>query len=274
MNGIAERNAVRVSRRGVLAGAAAVSALAASDVMGQSSSSAKSRTFVFVHGGWHGGWCWRRVAERLRQRGHTVFTPTLTGVGERSHLLDKRIRLETHIRDVVNVIQWEGLSDVVLVGHSYGGCVISGVAEQSAAAIGALVFLDAFVPRNGEAVVDLASPNVRESINAAKARGDAALAPVPAANFRVNEADRAWVDSKCTPHPLLTLMDKIQLTGARERIARKVYIRASGYPSASFDTAYGRARGDTSWRTSEIASGHDAMIDAPDRLVELLLTQA
>jgi pimeloyl-ACP methyl ester carboxylesterase len=234
----------------------------------------KSRPFVLVHGGWHGGWCWRRVAERLRESGHTVFTPTLTGVGERSHLLDYPIRLETHIRDIVNVIRWEGLNDVVLVGHSYGGCVISGVAEHSERAVGSLVFLDAFVPENGEAVADLASQNVRDAINAARNRGDTTLAAVPAAHFKVNEADRAWVDSNCTPQPLLTLTDKIVLTGARERVPRKTFIRATGYPSASFDAALARAHANSSWGAFEIPCGHDAMVDMPDRLTEILLTSA
>ena len=119
-------------------------------------------TFVLVHGAWHGGWCWQRVADRLRRGGHVVFTPTLTGLGERSHLLRDGIDLKTHITDVVNVMKWEDLSDVVLCGHSYGGFVISGVAEQMAPAISSIVFLDAFVPRNGECVLDLTGPAVQD----------------------------------------------------------------------------------------------------------------
>src|SRR3984957_16229746 len=115
-------------------------------------------TFVLVHGAWHGGWCWRRVANRLRGDGHNVFTPTLTGLGERSHLVRAGIDLKTHIADVVNVIKWEGLSDVVLCGHSYGGFVISGVAEAMAPAVRSIVFLDAFVPKHGDAVRDLTGP--------------------------------------------------------------------------------------------------------------------
>src|SRR5580700_4446867 len=128
-------------------------------------------TFVLVHGAWHGGWCWQRVAERLRSGGHAVFTPTLTGLGERSHLLRAGIDLKTHIADVVNVMKWEGLSDVVLCGHSYGGFVISGVAEQMAPAIRSIVFLDAFVPRNGENTLDLTGPAVQEGIRNALQRG-------------------------------------------------------------------------------------------------------
>ena len=231
---------------------------------------AKPRNFVLVHGGWHGGWCWRRVADRLRQRGHIVFTPTLTGLGERSHLLNAGIGLETHIKDVVNVLHWESLDDIVLVGHSYAGCVISGVAEHSAA-IGSIVFLDAFFPENGEALADLASQGVRDAIKAASARGEIGLQPLPASSFKLNEPDRAWVDAKCTAQPMRTFLDKVVMTGARERIARKIYIRATSYPSVAFDTAYSRVRMNPSWRTHEIAAGHDAMIDAPDQLVEILL---
>src|SRR6202790_2354862 len=104
--------------------------------------------FVLVHGAWHGGWCWQRVADRLRGGGHTVFTPTLTGLGERSHLLRAGIELKTHITDVVNVMKWERLQNVVLCGPSYGSFVISVIAEQMASAIRSIVFLDAFVPPN------------------------------------------------------------------------------------------------------------------------------
>jgi len=102
-------------------------------------------TFVLVHGAWHGSWCWKRVRRALQARGHEVFTPTLTGVGERSHLLSRHVNLDTHIGDVVNLIRWEELSDVVLCGHSYGGCVVSGVADRVPNPIGALVYLDAFL---------------------------------------------------------------------------------------------------------------------------------
>src|SRR6185295_8288735 len=106
-------------------------------------------TYVLVHGAWHGAWCWKRVAKMLRGKGHDVFAPTLTGVGERSHLLRPDVNLDTHIMDVVNEIKWQELSNVVLVGHSYGGMVISGVAEKAAKAIASFVMLDAFHSDNG-----------------------------------------------------------------------------------------------------------------------------
>jgi pimeloyl-ACP methyl ester carboxylesterase len=231
-------------------------------------------TFVLVHGAWHGGWCWRRVADRLRSGGHTVFTPTLTGLGERSHLLRAGIDVETHVADVVNVMKWERLGDVVLCGHSYGGFVISGVAEQTPAAIRSIVFLDAFVPRNGETVQDLTGPAVQEGIRAALQRGDLGIPPRPAEAFGVNEADRAWVDSLCVAQPIGTFTAKIALTGARERIARKTYIRAKSYANPGFDRAYGALQSDSSWRTYEVPGGHDMMVDLPERLSQILLEAA
>src|SRR5437016_8107156 len=127
---MADANEPSITRRGVLASAGAGAGVAA---LGSASAKAQTntrKTFVLVHGAWHGGWCWRRVADLLERRGHAVFTPTLTGLGERSHLLSGAINLDTHIADVVNVIMWEDLRGICLVGHSYGGWPISGAAEQ------------------------------------------------------------------------------------------------------------------------------------------------
>jgi pimeloyl-ACP methyl ester carboxylesterase len=231
-------------------------------------------TFILVHGAWHGGWCWRRVADRLRSGGHTIFTPTLTGLGERAHLLVAGIDVKTHIADVVNVMKWEQLTDVVLCGHSYGGFVISGAAEQMTAAIRSIVFLDAFVPRNGETVQDLTGPAVQEGIRAALERGDIAIPPRPAEAFGVNEPDRAWVDRLCVAQPIGTFTDKIALAGARDRIARKAYIRAKSYANPGFDRAFGAVQSDPSWRGYEVPCGHDVMVDLPERLTEILLEVA
>jgi pimeloyl-ACP methyl ester carboxylesterase len=235
---------------------------------------ASGKTFVLVHGAWHGGWCWRRVSDLLEKKGHKVFSPTMTGLGERSHLLDAKINLATHVTDIVNVIKWESLNDIVLVGHSYAGIIISGVAEELREAIGSIVFLDAFVPENGDNLAAKASQPVRESIAAAVEKGETVMKPVSAAVFRVNEKDRGWVDAMCTPHPLATFTDKITITGARERIAKKAYIRAKGYPSIPFDSAQERLKATDSWRIYEVPCGHDVMVDMPERLTEILLEVA
>ena len=231
-------------------------------------------TFVLVHGAWHGGWCWRRVSDLLERQGHKVFTPTLTGLGERSHLLRAGINVTTHVADVVNLLKWEGLSDVVLCGHSYGGLVVSGVAEQMGPAIGSIVFLDAFVPENGDAMTDLTSGAVRDNIQAAAERGELGVPARSAAAFLVNEKDQAWVDGLCGPQPIGTMTETMALTGARERIAKKSYIRAAAYPNPGFDIAYARVKADTSWRTYEVPCGHDVMVDMPERLAEILMEVA
>ena len=194
-------------------------------------------TFVLVHGAWHGGWCWQRVADRLRNGGHKVFTPTLTGLGERSHLLRTGIDIGTHITDVVNVLKWERLSDVVLCGHSYGGFVISGVAEQMASAIRSIVFLDAFVPNDGDTTQNLTSAAVQEAIRAAlraarsacrRGLRNSSASMQPTAPGSTVSARR----SRSEPSPI-----RFALTGAREKIARKTYIRAKSYANPGFDRA-------------------------------------
>ena len=231
-------------------------------------------TFVLIHGAWHGGWCWRRVSDLLERQGHKVFTPTLTGLGERSHLLRAGINVSTHVTDVVNVLKWEGLSNVVLCGHSYGGMVISGVAEQMASAISSIVFLDAFVPENGEAVVNLTAPAVMDAMKAAQQKGEIGVPPRPAEAFGVNPADRAWVDAKCVPQPIGTFAEAMTITGAREGIGKKTYIRAASYANPGFDKALARLKTDKSWRTYDVPCGHDVMVDMPERLAKILVEVA
>jgi pimeloyl-ACP methyl ester carboxylesterase len=226
-------------------------------------------TFVLVHGAWHGAWCWRRVARLLRSAGHEVFAPTLTGLCERVHLLSPAINLDTHILDVVNEMRWQELIDVVLVGHSYGGMVISGVAETMEKSIASLVMLDAFMPENGQSVVDIQPPDRRKGVLIAAEEGRTGVGPQSAAFFRVNERDRAWVDAQCTPQPVQCFLQKLALTGARERIANRAYIRATGYPSESFDRGLAKARAQN-WTTYEVPCGHDVMLDMPDRLAAIL----
>lgn len=232
-------------------------------------------TFVLVHGAWHGGWCYARVAALLRASGAHVFTPTLTGLGERSHLTHPAIDLSAHVTDIVNVLQYEDLHDVVLCGHSYGGLVITGVVEAVPERIAALVFLDAFVPEDGQSLHDLVPDEQRAAQLAAAAAGGGFIPPRSAAAFGVNERDRAYVDAQCVPQPVTTFREGLRLTGARERVAHKTYLRAGNYASVPFDAARERLSGAQGWVVETIpGSGHDVMLDAPEALAAALQAAA
>jgi pimeloyl-ACP methyl ester carboxylesterase len=264
---------LETTRRGALGALAALSAMTTSGAMWTAHAEPAQKTFVLIHGTWHGGWCWRRVADALELKGHKVYAPSLTGVGDRSHLLTKDVNLTTHVDDVVNLVKWEDLKDIVLVGHSSAGFVITQAAEQIGPSVASIVYLDAFVPQPGDNLISLANPGPRKALEDAVARGDLAAKPVPAAAFKVNEKDRAWVDAKCTPHPLAAVVEKVTGAGAREKIARKTYVR-SGFESPVFDQTLAKLKVTPGWKTYEVSSGHDVMIDMPDRLVEILLEVA
>lgn len=262
------------TRRGVLAAGATIAATVAAGGATQAHAQSGPKTFVLVHGAWHGGWCWRRVADLLGKQGHKVFTPTLTGLGERSHLMNAGITLDTHISDVVNVIKWEDLHGICLVAHSYGGWPVSGALEQIGDRVASIVFLDAFVPEDGQKGFDFASDFSRKGTVEAQQKGEISRPAPPASAFHVNEKDVAWVQSKLTPQPLGLAFSVIKLTGAREKVAKKAYVRAPAYPQPAFDKYYAAKKADPSWRTYEVACGHDVMVDAPERLTEILLESA
>jgi pimeloyl-ACP methyl ester carboxylesterase len=231
-----------------------------------------SENYVLIHGAWHGGWCWRRVADLLQAKGRKVYAPTLTGLGERSHLLTADVNLDTHIADIANVFHWEDLEDVCLVAHSYGGWPASGALETVRDRVSSIIWLDAFLPENGQRSFDFANPQSHAGTLAAIERGEIGRPAPSAAFFGVNERDRAWVDAMLTPQPVAVAMQPIKLTGARETIPLKIYIRAPSYPQPAFDAAYAKCQADPSWQTLQATVGHDVMVDAPDWLAEVLLT--
>lgn len=245
--------------------------------MTASNHSGNGRPFVLVHGGFHGGWCFARVAEMLRAHGHRVFTPTLTGLGERSHLaahLD--VDCSLHVQDVVNVIKWEQLSDVVLCGHSYGGMVIGAAADRMPERVASLVYVDAVIPEDGKSVLDLVPAEQRAAITNAIVRSDGhggrlMLPPAPAAAFNVNPRDRALVDDLSTPHPYATLCERLRLTGAHMNVRKKTFVRATRWDGASLQQGSKRIQHDRTWTVVEVPCGHDVMLDAPERLTEILL---
>ena len=223
-------------------------------------------TFVLVHGAWHGSWCWKRVRKALQLQGHEVFTPTLTGVGERTHLLAPEVTLQTHIQDLLNLIRFEELDDFVLCGHSYGGMVVSGVADRIPEGIRSLLFLDAFVPETGQCLEDFAPISEEQLVDGWKCR------PISAESFGVNPSDRAWVDAQCTLQSRACFSQRLPLSGSLARIKRIAYLYAAGWAgdASPFFPFYEKARA-RGWNTRRIDCGHDVMIDEPDAVMQMLL---
>jgi pimeloyl-ACP methyl ester carboxylesterase len=226
-----------------------------------------------VHGAFHGGWCWRAVV-RLRRAGHDVFAPTLTGLGERSHLAAPTVTLRTHVQDVENLILWEDLREVVLVGHSYGGSVVTGVADRLPERLAAIVYVDALVPADRQSVLDLQLPERRAQILEEVAANGGWLWPPRTATFYGvrDPAQQAWVDGKCTPQPFATLCEPLRLDGPPAgKVARKLYILCTDPPLAYMRRFYDLAKATPGWQALELATGHDVMVTAPERLAQVLL---
>lgn len=222
-------------------------------------------TFVLVHGAWAGSWSMMRVADVLMARGHRVFAPTLSGLGERSHLAGANINLTTHVDDVVNEVVWKDLDNIVLVGHSYSGLVITGVAERIGERIASIVYLDAFIPADGQSFADFAE--------GWELVGETIPAPPTSKGDYLDEEDRAWVDAKATPHPTASLKEKLRVTGAYQRVPKKTYIQATGWESPFGETADALGK-DPGWTVRQIACGHDVGIDKPQELADLLVEAA
>jgi pimeloyl-ACP methyl ester carboxylesterase len=227
-------------------------------------------TYVLVHGAWHGGWCWDRLRARLTQQGAAIYTPTLTGLGDRADLLSPSISLETHIADVLQVLEAQDLDDVVLVGHSYAGMVVTAVADRVPQRLARLVYLDAVVPQNGQCVFHCSSPAFRSRIDEqVRAWGEGWRIPVatPEALGLSEQSDIDWVIPKLVPHPYRTFCDPVSLRSAHAISVSRTYINCIG----------DRPRGGPRSRQSsgigdyhELSSGHDAMVTAPQQVAELL----
>jgi pimeloyl-ACP methyl ester carboxylesterase len=230
-------------------------------------------TYVLVHGAWHGGWCWRRVAPLLAGRGHRVFAPTQTGLGERAHLLTRAVNLSTFIADIAGVFAAEELDDVVLVGHSFGGIAISGVAERMPGRVRHLVYLDSLILQPGRRVFDtLPAEIVAQRVKAAAATGGLAVPPPPAASFGVTDpADIAWLERRMTPHPLGTYEEPMPIAGPVGAGRPCTYVVATAPLYAPLEATRRWAKSQANWRWAELATGHDVMVTAPAALADLLL---
>lgn len=230
-------------------------------------------TYLLVHGGICGGWVWKRLTPLLRAEGHEVFAPTLTGLGERSHLAHPQIGLETHIQDVLGVLEYEDLRNVILVGHSSAGTVVTAVADRASPRLAHLVYLDATVPRDGQSFLDCESPESRAWMdNYVQTAGDGwRLMPMPMRDFGItDEADQQWADSKTTPHPYKTFQDPIHFNAATVSALPRTYIACIGDRPRG-----GEKPSDVEGMNYfEVSAGHMAMVAAPQELAALLLALA
>ena len=234
-------------------------------------------TYLLVHGGWHGGWYWRRVASILREASHEVFTPTLTGLGERAHLLSPEIDLDTHIRDIMGVLKYEDLHDLILVGHSYAGMIITAIAEQAPERLAHLVYLDAFIPKNGESLIDVIGPDFAATFHEmVQGEGEGwRLPPLPLELLGISEeADKLWMNPKLTDQPFKAFSQSVRLRdeAAASRISR-TFIYCNNPAIGPYDRFAEQARHE-GWRYREIATGHIPMVTAPRQTADLLLELA
>ena len=231
-------------------------------------------TFVIVHGAWSGAHAWRWIRPLLRGDGREVFTPSLTGLGERAHLASPEVDLETHVRDVVGTLEFEDLRDVILVGHSYGGAVITGVADRLPRRVAQLVYLDAEVPRDGEAEMDLLAPDERSAYEeAAKLHGEGWRIPPPLPDPLPPglDPDVQWAMSRMVPQPLRTFTQPLRLTAAAPPSRRTYVLHTEGKEGQELPTYVQRIRVTTDWRFVELAAGHAAHVIALRQLANLLI---
>ena len=228
-------------------------------------------TFVLVHGGWHGGWCWRNVAGLLRAAGHEVYAPSLTGMGDRAHLLTRDIDLDVHVQDVVGLLHMEDLTEVVLVGHSYGGMVVTGASGKSAGRIRRIVYLDAFVAEDGKCALDYVVPD-----RAARMREEGGrtgfVSPPPVSLWGLTEPRHVdFVRPRETRQPFATFTQPVRIADARAWAKLpKTFIYCSSPATGTFDQFADRYRNDPSWRFEELRCGHDAMLLLPEQVAAIL----
>jgi pimeloyl-ACP methyl ester carboxylesterase len=231
-------------------------------------------TFVCCHGAWGGGWGWRRVAKILRDAGHEVFTPTYTGQGERSHLMGPDVDLETHIMDVRNVIKYERIDDFVLVGHSYGGMVITGVADKEWSKIRKLVYLDAFLPQAGQSLNDLTAPERGKAVlEIARTKGEDFKVPRPEGSISplMADADRAWVESLTGPQPLKTLTQPVSGDNNHLKVVDKVYVLCTLNKTSPFHRFAEWTRSQADWKTFELPTHHHLLQSMPQETAEIIM---
>jgi pimeloyl-ACP methyl ester carboxylesterase len=228
-------------------------------------------TFLIAHGAWSAGWAWKKMRPLLAARGHALHIPTYTGLGERAHLASREVGLSTHIADVLGTLEYEDLRDVVLVGHSYGGMVATGVADRARARVRRLVYLDAFVPRDGQSLLDLLPADVAERMReSAKTAGDGWRVPPNPVPPDTSEADLAWLMPRRVMHPLRAFEEPLRLTGPEGAVPRTYIYCTRIAPGDVFGPFAERARREAGWEYLELEASHSPNVTAPEALAALL----
>ena len=228
-----------------------------------------AKTFLVCHGAWGGGWSWKKMHPLMRAGGHRLLTPTYTGLGERQHLANPSIDLETHIQDVLNVIKYEDLGDIVLLGHSYGGMVATGVADRARDKIAQLIYLDAFVPTDGQSLFDLNEAGRGPMRDAAKS-GDGWRVPPSPTPPDTPPADLAWLSARRVPMPIKCFETKLKLQNGESNLPRSYICATRIAPADTFGQFARRAKIEPGWRYVEIDASHSPNVTAPDALMEVL----
>lgn len=230
-------------------------------------------TFLLIHGMWHGAWCWRQLTSLLRASGHDVYTATLTGSGERAHLRYPDIDMNTHIQDVVAVLEFEDLRNVILVGHSLAGYLAPAVAERAPERIAHIINLDGILPVEGKALKDIMPQNFDDFQQRGRANGDEWWTPpVPDWTFGVTGADLEWMKSKLTPYPLKTWLTPMPFSSQSARAIPRTFIRCTDEHTPEGLINDEQECLQLGWQYRQLATGHDAMITAPKDLSECLLS--
>ncbi|MBX6323017.1 MAG: alpha/beta hydrolase, partial [Rhodospirillaceae bacterium] len=230
-------------------------------------------TIVLVHGAWHGGWCWRRVAPLLAREGHRVLTPTLTGLGERAHLARPEVDLETHIADLEGVFRFEEVAEAVVVAHSYAGFPATALADRMGERVRRLVYLDAFVPGAGDSFMSLLAPATRDAFRRRAAANDPSwlVPPLRPRHYGVSDpADQAWLAGLLVGHPLASFEQPLRLLRPDREHPARSYVYCSAPAMGDFDRFAERAREEPGWRYHALATGHDAMVTEPEALADII----
>lgn len=256
-----------MKRRKFIAGAAVAAAAAGCSSSGASGPGGK--TFLVAHGAWSAGWSWKKMHPLMQKAGHRLIVPTYTGLGEREHLASPAVNLETHIQDLLGVIKFEQLGDFVLVAHSYGGMVATGVADRVPEKIRQLIYVDAFVPRHGQSLFDLLPADALARMRQGLVDGDGWRVPPMPVPADTPDADQKWIEQFRMPQPLHCFDQPLQLANGDMQIPR-AYIKAKRLSPGDPFVQFAQRAQQEGWRCGEIDSSHSAQVTAPEALMKLL----